>query len=401
MPLLSLIEDQVYQLRQKGVKCFFFGKSEMGCSKENVSRFYRDLLQNQDPNMRLIYMTPEKLVQSQSFMSVLDQLRDKDMIERFVIDEVHCVSHWGQDFRKDYRELSILRVRYPEVPIIALTATATVPVKYDIVDILKLKENVVYFQSSFNRPNLFYEMRDKSTIKHLAQDILQQIREKFLFKSGIIYCLSRQECEELCRDLSEHDLKCDFYHARMSDEERKEVQLKWMRNEIHVIIATIAFGMGINKKDVRFVIHTTLPKSLENYAQECGRAGRDGKPSNCILYYSYADRKRLEFFIVSNKDNTAGRKNENLHALYKILEFCEEPYLCRRKSLLNYLGEEFKSKKCDRMCDNCIKDLRIAEFDYTDAAEYVVDMVEVAGKKKLDMTVLQICSYLRGKKTGV
>lgn len=151
-----------------------------------------------------------------------------------------------------------------------------------------------------------------------------------------------------------------------------------MHNEIHIIIATIAFGMGINKKDVRFVIHTTLPKSLENYAQECGRAGRDQKQANCILYYSYSDRKRLEYFIISNKDNTMGRKNENLHALYKILEFCEEPYLCRRKILLNYLGEDFRSKKCNNMCDNCRKGLRIGEIDFTEQARVVAYMVEMA-----------------------
>ena len=139
-----------------------------------------------------------------------------------------------------------------------------------------------------------------------------------------------------------------------------------MRNEINIIVATIAFGMGINKMDVRFVIHTTIPKSLENYAQEVGRAGRDGLESDCILYYSYSDRKRLEHFIVTNQDNTMGRKNENLHALYKIIEFCEEPYLCRRKILLNYLSEDFRTRDCKRHCDNCIKNLRVAELDFTE-----------------------------------
>ena len=137
-------------------------------------------------------------------------------------------------------------------------------------------------------------------MKNLAEDIIVLIREKFLYQSGIIYCLSRHECEVLCAQLSEYEVRCDFYHARMSDAARKDVQLKWMRNEVHIIIATIAFGMGINKGDVRFVIHTTLPKSLENYSQEVGRAGRDYMPADCILYYSYADRKRLEHFIVTN-----------------------------------------------------------------------------------------------------
>lgn len=244
-------------------------------------------------------------------------------------------------------------------------------------------------------------MRDKGKLKSVSEDIVKYLREKYLFCSGIIYCLSRQECEELTAELSEFQIKCDYYHAHMTDASRKEVQLRWMRNEIHIIIATIAFGMGINKKDVRFVIHTTIPKSLENYAQECGRAGRDGKPADCILYYSYSDRKRLEFFIITNQDNTMGRKNENLHALYKILEFCEEPYLCRRKILLNYLGEDFRSKHCNMNCDNCRKGLRIGEVDYTEQARVVVYLIESAIKKKMDLTAIQICNFLRGKKSGI
>ena len=234
-----------------------------------------------------------------------------------------------------------------------------------------------------------YEIRDKQKIKkNLADDILMLLKEKFMDQSGIIYCLSRQECEELCRELNEYDIHCDFYHAKMSDKDRKQVQIRWMRNEVKIIIATIAFGLGINKRDVRFVIHTTIPKSLENYAQECGRAGRDGNTSDCILYYSYADRKRLEFFIISNTENTKARKQENLYALYKMLEFCEEPYLCRRKVLLSYLDEEFLSKECHVMCDNCKKDLNVIEVDFTEQAKYVVSMVEQSMRKKIDLTVL-------------
>lgn len=172
--------------------------------------------------MKLIYLTPEKFVNSGSFMSVLDKLYSDGRISRFVIDEVHCVSHWGQDFRKDYRELSLLRMRYPKVPIMALTATATVPVKHDIVNILKLK-NVVYFQQSFNRANLNYQIRDKAKVKSQCEDIMMLVREKFLYQSGIIYCLSRKECEELCAELSEFNIKCDYYHANMTDQSRKDV----------------------------------------------------------------------------------------------------------------------------------------------------------------------------------
>lgn len=173
--------------------------------------------------MRIIYLTPEKLVQSKCFLGILDKLYQENRIARFVVDEVHCVSHWGQDFRKDYRELSVLRLRYPKVPITALTATATIAVKYDIVKHLGLK-NVVFFQSSFNRPNLVYEIKDKSKIKNLAEDIIMLLKDKFPYQSGIIYCLSRQECEDLCHELGDGwDVKCDYYHALMTDSQRKAV----------------------------------------------------------------------------------------------------------------------------------------------------------------------------------
>lgn len=208
-----------------------------------------------------------------------------------------------------------------------LTATATIKVKDDIVGRLGIKNDVVCFQSSFNRPNLIYEIRDKKGLKNIDQDLCDLLNKRFKGKSGIIYCISRKDCEKVCETLQRnYKIKCDFYHAELNYSKRQEIQSKWMKNEIQVIIATIAFGMGINKKDVRFVVHYSIPKSLEGYVQECGRSGRDGKQAECILYYSYGDRKRNDYFIVTNHDNTKNRKNENLHALYSILDYCEEPY---------------------------------------------------------------------------
>lgn len=184
---------------------------------------------------------------------------------------------------------------------------------------------------------------------------------RFKNKCGIIYCISRKNCEQLCDKLkSKYNIKCDFYHADLDRNTRQMVQAKWMNDEIQIIIATIAFGMGINKKDVRFVIHYSMPKSLEGYMQECGRAGRDGRFAQCILYYQYSDRGIYDFFQTVNKESTVARKCENMKALYSMLEYCEEPFLCRRKMLLNFLGEEFDASKCmfqhkgnTIMCDNC------------------------------------------------
>lgn len=192
-----------------------------------------------------------------------------------------------------------------------------------------------------------YEIRDKKSFKSINDDLVQLLRSRFKNKSGIIYCISRKECEKLSETLKRnYNIKCDFYHAELTYTKRQEIQAKWMNDEIQIIIATIAFGMGINKRNVRFVIHYSMPKSLEGYVQECGRSGRDQQKAECILYYSYGDRKRNDFFIVTNKDNTKGRKNENLHALYSILEYCEEPHICRRKMQLNFLGEEFDERMC-------------------------------------------------------
>lgn len=166
----------------------------------------------------------------------------------------------------------------------------------------------------------------------MNDDLVQMLRTRFRGKSGIIYCISRKECEKLAETLAKnYHIKCDYYHAELSYNRRKEVQDRWMKNDIQIIIATIAFGMGINKKDVRYVIHYSMPKSLEGYVQECGRAGRDQQKAECILYYTYGDRKRNDFFIITNQGSSGQRKNENVHALYAILDYCEEPYLCRRK----------------------------------------------------------------------
>jgi RecQ family ATP-dependent DNA helicase len=391
MPLISLINDQIMGLEKmtEQYKGYFY-------SSDFHDGFFTTLYTGRDPALKLIYLTPEKIVNNQAFQQVLTNLYHKNRIDRFVIDEAHWVSIWGQDFRKDYLELKILKEKFPRVPILALTATATPKVKKDVIEKLKLK-NVVQFQSSFNRPNLFYEIVEKDP-KTMNEKIAKFIKTKFPYESGIIYCLSKKECQEVTFKLqSVFKIKWDYYHADMNDNKRYQVQRRWMNGEIQIVVATIAFGMGINKNNVRFVIHTSLPKSLENYTQEWGRAGRDGKPAHWTLFYCYNDRRRLEYFIVSNKETSMERKNENLHSIYKILEFWEEPLRCRRKLLLKYLDEQFKTKECHRNWDNWMKNIKTKEINFENESKTVINFIQDISHRNFNLTITQAADYLKGK----
>src|SRR5690606_12505822 len=238
----------------------------------------------------------ERISNSDSLMKMFEKLAKNGMLTRFVVDEAHCVSQWGHDFRPDYRKLGVLKEKFPKVPLMALTATATEKVQDDIIQVLNIK-NCAVFSGSHNRPNLIYEVHKKT--QDSIDDIVCFINTKYPKQSGIIYCLSRKDCETLAEILKSKGLNAEYYHAQRSNEERSEIQKKWTSDKIDIIVATIAFGMGINKPDVRFVIHYCVPKSIETYYQESGRAGRDGSPSHCLLYYSYADAIKLEKMIKS------------------------------------------------------------------------------------------------------
>ena len=336
MPLISLIQDQMMQMEDLDIDTLFLR------DRKDINDILRQISSG-NIKAKLWFITPEKLNQSANAKGVWRNLYDSGMLKRFVIDEVHCVSHWGQDFRKDYLELKSLRIEYPGVPILGLTATATAQVITDIANILGLK-NMIKFQCSFNRPNLFYEVREK--VKNIEDQIFSFVTTKYKFASGIIYCLTIKETESLTKILSKRGVKCKWFHSKLKDDERAETQRLWMINEIRIIIATVAFGMGINKKDVRFVIHTKFPKSIESYSQECGRAGRDSKPAHWLLFYDYKDRKMLDFFIIWGEKTQASsaRKEENMHNLYKMIDYLEEDLVWRRKIQLQLLGENFNSK---------------------------------------------------------
>ncbi|CAH8556204.1 unnamed protein product [Schistosoma haematobium] len=310
-PLKALVLDQVTKLQSLGVPAAHLtGEASLSESDQVYTALHMANLR-----LKLLYVTPEKIAASDKLKGCLEQLYKRKRLDRFVIDEAHCVSQWGHDFRPDYRNLSILRINFPDVPMMAMTATATPKVRRDILLQLKMT-NTKWFIQSFNRANLRFEVRPKK-LKNCTKEIIDVIRNEFPKRSGIVYCLSRRECDVVAEELKAAGLQASAYHAGMTDAQRRNVQQAWIQEDkCKIVCATIAFGMGIDKPDVRFVIHHSLPKSIEGYYQEAGRSGRDGLPSTCILYYHWHDVVRLRKLIQGAKTSQIQKSGDESNQIY-------------------------------------------------------------------------------------
>lgn len=332
-PLIALMKNQVDQMNAFGINAQFLNST---LTKAEINRVKRDAL---DGSLKLLYIAPESLTKEEN----LDFLQ-KTKISFVAIDEAHCISEWGHDFRPEYRRIHGIIDNIGELPIIALTATATPKVQQDIRKNLQMEEAET-FKSSFNRKNLYYEIRSKKDAK---KQLIRYVKNN-KGKSGIVYCLSRKTVEEIAELLKVNDVRALPYHAGLDSNTRMANQDAFLNEEADVIVATIAFGMGIDKPDVRFVIHYDVPKSLEGYYQETGRAGRDGLEGNCVMFYSYDDIQKLEKF---NKDKSVTERDNARHLLGEMVAYANLG-VCRRRQLLSYFGE-YMEKDCG-FCDNCVK----------------------------------------------
>lgn len=350
-PLIALMKDQVDSLTENGISAEFLNSSQ---AQSEQAKVISDLKKNK---IKLLYVAPERLALSY-FQELLQSLN----IDLIAIDEAHCISEWGHDFRPEYRNLKNLKKLLPGIPVIALTATATERVRADIINQLELKTET--FISSFNRENLNISVINKKN----AFVKLANLLENYKGKPTIIYCFSRKDTESITEKLNKLGHNALPYHAGLKAETRKKNQDLFIKDSVNIIVATIAFGMGIDKPDIRLVVHYTFPKTLEGYYQEIGRAGRDNLPSDCVMFYTYADTRKHEFFIGQIADN---KMRENAQEkLNEVLEFAEST-ICRKKILLNYFGEKL-SKNCEA-CDVCL--LGNEKIDATEIAKKILSAV--------------------------
>ena len=378
-PLIALMQDQVDALKQLGVRAAFLNSSQdVDEAREITAQLMRGHLQ-------IVYVAPERLLMA-SFLALLEQIQEGAGIALFAIDEAHCVSQWGHDFRPEYRQLTVLHERFPQVPRIALTATADAPTRAEIVERLKLEE-AQQFISSFDRPNIRYRITQKANARQQLEKFLEAEHAN---DAGIIYCLSRRKVEETAMWLQSRGWDALPYHAGLDASMRQQNQRRFLRDEGVIMVATVAFGMGIDKPNVRFVAHLDLPKSMEGYYQETGRAGRDGLPANAWMTYGLGDVVSMRKMLDAG-DAPEQRKAVERQKLDALLGFCESTS-CRHQALLRYFGEQHPGD-CQQ-CDNCLNP--VDTWDATQAVQMALSCVYRTGQR---FGVLHLIDVLLGKST--
>jgi ATP-dependent DNA helicase RecQ len=378
-PLIALMQDQVDALKQLGVRAAFLNSSQ---DAEEAREITAQLMRG---HLQIVYVAPERLLMA-SFLNLLDEIEEGAGIALFAIDEAHCVSQWGHDFRPEYRKLTVLHERFPHVPRIALTATADAPTRAEIVERLKL-EDARQFVSSFDRPNIKYRVTQKANARQQLEAFLESEHAN---DAGIIYCLSRRKVEETAEWLKSRGWDALPYHAGLDASVRNQNQRRFLREEGVIMVATVAFGMGIDKPNVRFVAHLDLPKSMEGYYQETGRAGRDGLPANAWMTYGVADVVSMRKMLDSG-DAPEERKQVERQKLDALLGFCESTS-CRHQTLLRYFGETHPGN-CQQ-CDNCLSP--VDTWDATQASRMALSCVYRTGQR---FGVVHLIDVLLGKNT--
>ncbi|XP_027360001.1 mediator of RNA polymerase II transcription subunit 34 isoform X1 [Abrus precatorius] len=387
-PLLSLIQDQVMGLTALAIPAYILTSTT---SKDDEKFIYK-ALEKGEGELKILYVTPEKISKSKRFMSKLEKCHHAGRLSLISIDEAHCCSQWGHDFRPDYKNLGILKTQFPNVPMVALTATATQRVQNDLIEMLHIPR-CVKFVSTVNRPSLFYMVKEKSSVgKVVIDEIAEFIQESYSNnESGIVYCFSRKECEQVAKELRERGISADYYHADMDVNAREKVHMRWSNNKLQVIVGTVAFGMGINKPDVRFVIHHSLSKSMETYYQESGRAGRDGLPSECLLYFRPGDVPRQSSMVFY--------ENSGLQNLYDIVRYCQSKRKCRRNAFFRHFAEPLQ--ECNGMCDSCAFSSEVKEVDVSGHAKLIISLLQDMQANDQRSTMLQLVDKMKIKQKGL
>ncbi|MDO8207936.1 MAG: DNA helicase RecQ, partial [Gallionella sp.] len=378
-PLIALMQDQVDALRQLGVKAAYLNSS---LAADTAREVQGQLLRGE---LDMLYVAPERLMNA-NFLGLLERIQQQHGLALFAIDEAHCVSEWGHDFRPEYRELTILRERFPTVPRVALTATADAPTRREIVERLSL-EQARQFVSSFDRPNIRYRVTNKVSVLNQLQDFIDKEHAN---EAGIVYCLSRKRVDETAAKLKDLGWDALPYHAGLDAATRAANQSRFLREEGVIMVATVAFGMGIDKPNVRFVAHIDLPKSMEGYYQETGRAGRDGLPADAWMAYGLGDVVSMRQML-SQGDAPEERKRVELHKLDALLGFCEST-ACRHQTILRYFGEEHQGN-CGE-CDNCLTPVQT--WEATREAQMALSCVYRTGQR---FGVGHLVDVLLGKET--